>query len=130
MLGANGESSLTLMSVGSNSPTQGEPLLLWTDPWDPMSMLFTLDDVAESMERESLDVGIASMLEALDHAIGALRDVVVPSDRVLLGPVSCPFSSYIYFLYPDHRLPTVPYSSQPGEILVPSSIEGSLGPPR
>ena len=41
-------------------------------------MLFTLDDAAESMERESLDIGIASVLEALDYAIGALRDVIVP----------------------------------------------------
>ena len=43
-------------------------------------MLFTLDGAAESMERDSLDVGITSMLEALDHAMGALRDIVVPSD--------------------------------------------------
>ena len=53
--------------------------------------LFILYDAAESMERESLDVGITSVLEALDHAMGALRDVVVPSGRVLLGPASCPF---------------------------------------
>ena len=44
-----------------------------------MSMLFTLDDAAESMERESLDVGIAFMLEALNHATGTLPDVVIPS---------------------------------------------------
>ena len=43
------------------------------------------------MEQESLDVGIMSMLEALDHAMGALCDVVVPSDRVLLGPSYYPF---------------------------------------
>ena len=54
-------------------------------------MLFTLDAAVESMEWESLDVGIASMLEALDNALGALRDVVVPSGWVLLGPASCPF---------------------------------------
>ena len=54
-------------------------------------MLFTLDDADESMKRESLDVGITSVLEALDHATGALRDVVVPSGRVLFGPTSCPF---------------------------------------
>ena len=42
-------------------------------------MLFTLNDAAESMEWESLDVGIASMLEALNHTTGALHDVVVPS---------------------------------------------------
>ena len=34
-------------------------------------MLFTLYDATECMERESLDVGIVSMLEALDHAMGA-----------------------------------------------------------
>ena len=45
-------------------------------------MLFTLDDAVESMEWESLDMGIASMLEALDHARGALRDIVVPSGWV------------------------------------------------
>ena len=54
-------------------------------------MLFTLDDATESMEQESLDLGIASVLEDLDHAMGTLRDVVVPSGRVLLGPASCPF---------------------------------------
>ena len=54
-------------------------------------MLFTLDAAAESMERESLNVEIMSMLEALDHATGALRDVVVPFGRVLLDPTSCSF---------------------------------------
>ena len=54
-------------------------------------MLFTLDDAAENMERESLDVGIVSMLKALDHAMGALHDVVVPFGWVLLGPASCPY---------------------------------------
>ena len=42
-------------------------------------MLFTLDDANETMEQESLNVGIVSVLEALDHATGALYDVVVPS---------------------------------------------------
>ena len=45
-------------------------------------MLFTLDDATESMEWESLNMGIAPVLEALDHARGALCDVVVPSDQV------------------------------------------------
>ena len=54
-------------------------------------MLFTLDATAESMERESLNIGIVSVLEALDHAMGALRDVVVPTGRVLFGPTTCPF---------------------------------------
>jgi len=34
------------------------------------------------MERESLDEGIAAMLEALNHARGALREVVIPTGRV------------------------------------------------
>ena len=54
-------------------------------------MLFTLDDAVESMEWKSLDVGIAFVLEALDHAAGALCNVVVTASRVLLGPASCPF---------------------------------------
>ena len=54
-------------------------------------MLFTLDDVAESMEWENLDIGIASVLEALNHAMGALCDIIVPSGRVLLGLASCPY---------------------------------------
>jgi len=44
--------------------------------------LFALVAAAESMERESLNMGIASVLEALDHTRGALHDVVVPSGRV------------------------------------------------
>ena len=36
-------------------------------------MLFTLDDAMVSMEWESLDVGITSVLEALDHASHSLR---------------------------------------------------------
>ena len=79
MLGSGGESSLALMSVGSGSPARGQPLLQWTDPQDPVSTLFTLDDAAESMERESLDVGIAFVLKALHHATDALCDVVIPS---------------------------------------------------
>ena len=54
-------------------------------------MLFTLDDAIESMEQESLDVGITSVLEALDHATGTLRYVVVPSGWVWFGPASFPF---------------------------------------
>ena len=61
------------------------------DPQNPTSTLFTLDDAAESKEQESLDVGIMSVLEALDHAMGALRHVVVSSGRVWFGPASCPF---------------------------------------
>ena len=91
MLGVDRELSLILTSVGSSSPARGEPLLQWMDLQHPTSMLFTLDDAAESMEWESLDVGIASVLEALDHATGALCDVVVPSGRVFIDPASCSF---------------------------------------
>ena len=64
----SGESSLPLTSVGGDSPARGEPLLWWTNPEDLASTLFTLDDATESMERESLNVGMVSVLEALDHA--------------------------------------------------------------
>ena len=82
MIGAGGELSLALMLVGSDSPTRDEPLLWLASLEDPTSTFFTLDDAAESMERESLDVGITSMLETLDHARDALRDIVIPSDQV------------------------------------------------
>ena len=60
-------------------------------------MLFTLAATTESMERESLDVVIMSVLKALDHAMGTLHDVVVPSGWVLLDPASCPFLPLITF---------------------------------
>ena len=72
---------------------------------------FTLDDAVESMEHESLDVGITSVLEALDHATGTLHDVVYSLWAGIVWPCFLPFSSSIYFLYPDHRLSIVPYSS-------------------
>ncbi|XP_066347672.1 uncharacterized protein [Miscanthus floridulus] len=80
-IGAGGEPSLALTSVGSDSSARGEHLLRWASPKDLTSTLFTLDNAAESMDRESLNVGVASVLEALDHAQGALRDVVVPSGQ-------------------------------------------------
>jgi hypothetical protein len=49
------------------------------------------------MERESLNVGITSVLEALDHAMGALHDTVVPYGWVLFCPASCPFLSLYTF---------------------------------
>jgi len=81
-IGANREPSLALTSVGSDSPAWGEPLLRWASPEDLTSTLFTLEDAAESLEREILDVGIVFMLEALDHGRGALHDIVIPSGRV------------------------------------------------
>ena len=49
---------------------------------DPTSALFSLDDHSESMEREGLDIGISTMLEALDQAKGALCEIVVPTTQV------------------------------------------------
>jgi len=49
---------------------------------DPTSTLFSLDDATKSIERESLNEGISAMLEALNQARGALRDVVVPTGQV------------------------------------------------
>ena len=79
---AGGKPSLALTSVGSDLPMRGKPLLWWASPEDLTSTIFTLDDTTESMERESLDVGIVSMLKALDHARGAMHNVVVPSSQV------------------------------------------------
>ena len=76
---------------------RGEPLLQWADPQDPTLALFTLDEAVESMEFESLDVGIVSMLEALNHAMGALRNIVVPSGWVLFGPASCAYFALYTF---------------------------------
>ena len=44
MIGAGEEPSLALMSVDSDSPAWGEPLLWWVIPKDPTSALFTLYD--------------------------------------------------------------------------------------
>ena len=54
-------------------------------------MLFTLDDATESMDRESLNLGVASVLKALNHATGTLCDVIIPSGQVLFGPTFCPY---------------------------------------
>ena len=62
-----------------------------------MSTLFTLNATAESMEQESLDVGVASMLEALDHAQGTLANAVVPVGRVFASSYFSPFPFFAYF---------------------------------
>ena len=49
---------------------------------DPTLALFSLDDHAKSMEREGLDVGISTVLDALDQARGALREIIVPTTQV------------------------------------------------
>lgn len=49
------------------------------DRRDPTSTLFTLNDTAEDMEGESIDIGVSSTLKALDNAMGVLRDIVTPA---------------------------------------------------
>ena len=41
-------------------------MLRWGSPQDLSSKLFTLDDAAEGMERESLNEGITATLKALN----------------------------------------------------------------
>ena len=74
--------SLALPSEGHHPPAWDEPPFWWVSPWDPSSELFTLDDAAEGMERESLNEGITAALEALNQTKGALRDIIVPTGRV------------------------------------------------
>ena len=73
------ESLLAPLSGGSRPPTRGEPPLQWRAGQDPTSALFTLDDHAESMERESLDIGLSTMMNALDQGRGVLREIFVPT---------------------------------------------------
>ena len=49
---------------------------------DPTSVLFSLDDAAESLERENLDIGFLAMMDALSQASGALREILVPTGGV------------------------------------------------
>ena len=58
-------SSLVLLSGGSSSPTRGEPPLRWMAAQDSTSVLFSLDDASESMERENLDIGFSAVMDAL-----------------------------------------------------------------
>jgi hypothetical protein len=67
---------------------RGGPLLWWADRQDPTSTLFTLDDAAEEMEWESIDVGVTSVLEALNNTMGVLCDIVTPAVRVPRDPAS------------------------------------------
>ena len=76
------ESPPAPLSGGVRSPARGEPPLLWMSPRDPSSVALSLDDHAESMERESLDLRISSMMEALNQAGEVLREVFVPTTRV------------------------------------------------
>ena len=90
------ESPPAPLSGGSRSPARGEPPLQWMAAQDPTSALFLLDDHSESMEREGLDIGISTMLEALDQVRRALCEIVVPTSQVsarssLFPPSSCTF---------------------------------------
>ena len=49
---------------------------------DPTSVVFSIDDASESMERENLDIGFSTLLDALNQASGALREILIPSGQV------------------------------------------------
>ena len=75
-------SSLGLLLEGSRSPARGEPLLQWMAAQDPTSVLFSLDDASESMERKNLDIRFSAVMDALSQAGGALREILNPSGQV------------------------------------------------
>lgn len=62
------------------------------DQRNPSSTLFTLDDIIEGMELESIDTRVVSAFEALNNAMGMLWDVIVPTSQVLF--VRVPRSSF------------------------------------
>ena len=67
---------------GSRSPARGEPPLQWMAAEDPTSALFSLDDAAESMERENLDIEFSAMMNAMSQASGVLSEIFVPTGWV------------------------------------------------
>ena len=76
------EPPLALLSGGGRSPTRGELPLQWMATEDLSSSPFSLDDAAESLERENLDIGFSATLNALNEASGALCEILAPSSRV------------------------------------------------
>ena len=76
------ELPLALLSGGNRSPARGEPPLQWMATKDPSLALFSLDDAAESLERENLDIRFSAALNALNEATGALREILTPSSWV------------------------------------------------
>ena len=114
------ESPLAPLLGGSRSPARGEPPLHWMAAQDPTSALFMLNDHAKSMERESLDVGLSTMMNALDQVRGALREIVIPTSQV--SARSSLFSSFKYFCVFIFLIPVF-FSghccSQSEQILVP-----------
>ena len=91
------EPSMALTSVGSDSPTRGEPLLRWVSPEDSMSTLFTLDDDAESKERESLDVGSHPCSKPWTMPEVPCAMLLFPLAGYSLDPASRPFLSLYIF---------------------------------
>ena len=83
------EPPLALLSGGGHSPTRGEPPLQWMAAEDPSSTLFSLDDAAESLERENMDIGFSAALNALNEASGALREILAPSSGYPLDLLAC-----------------------------------------
>ena len=75
-------SSPVLLLGGSRSPARGEPPLQWTATQDPTSVLFSLDDASESMERENLDIGFSVVMDALSQAGDTLCEILIPSGQV------------------------------------------------
>ena len=59
-------SSLALLLGGNRSPMLGEPPLQWMAAQVPMSVVFSINDASESMERENLDIGLSVVMDALN----------------------------------------------------------------
>ena len=70
------ESPLALLSGGSRSPTRGEPLLQWMAAQDPTSALSRSTIMPRAWSGR---VRISTMLDALDQARRALREIVIPT---------------------------------------------------
>ena len=49
---------------------------------DSTSVVFSIDNASESMERENLDIGLSAMMDVLNQAGGALREIFIPSSQV------------------------------------------------
>ena len=49
---------------------------------DPTLALFSLDDAAESLERENMNIRFSAAFNALNEASGALREILIPSSWV------------------------------------------------
>ena len=70
------------------------------DARDPSLALFLLDDVAKSVDQENLDIGFSAMINALNQANGALREIIIPSSRVFALFSSFSYPCIFVFLIP------------------------------